>query len=105
MTATGCVKNWSGLMAVRWFLGLAEAGIYPGVNYLLSCWYKRSEFGVRAVGYPILSLSQKADMSRPSSSPLPQSRVPLEVSSQLQLTSWTVEAADLAGPGFSSSKE
>lgn len=44
----GFVTNWSGLMAARWFLGLAEAGLFPGVNYYLSCWYKRSEFGVRA---------------------------------------------------------
>jgi sugar phosphate permease len=32
---------------VRWFLGLAEAGLFPGVGYFLSCWYKRTEFGVR----------------------------------------------------------
>jgi MFS family permease len=49
MTSMGYVENWSGLMTARWFLGLAEAGLYPGVNYFLSCWYKRSEFGVRAV--------------------------------------------------------
>ncbi|KAF3912202.1 hypothetical protein ABW21_db0208814 [Orbilia brochopaga] len=48
MTFMGFVKNWSGLMAARWWLGLWEAGLYPGVNYYLSCWYKRSEFGVRA---------------------------------------------------------
>jgi MFS family permease len=35
-------------MAARWFLGLAEAGLFPGINYYLSCWYKRSEFGIRA---------------------------------------------------------
>ena len=43
----GTVKNFSGLMAARWFLGLAEAGLFPGVGYYLSCWYKRSELGVR----------------------------------------------------------
>ncbi|KAJ9164838.1 MFS general substrate transporter [Coniochaeta hoffmannii] len=48
MLGMGFVKNWSGLMAARWFLGLAEAGLFPGINYYLSCWYKRSEFGVRA---------------------------------------------------------
>lgn len=48
MTTMGLVHNFSGLMAARWFLGLAEAGLFPGVNYYLSCWYKRSEFGVRA---------------------------------------------------------
>lgn len=47
MTCMGLVKNYSGLMAVRWFLGLSEAGLFPGVGYFLSCWYKRSEFGVR----------------------------------------------------------
>jgi len=48
MVGMGFVTNWSGLMAARWFLGLTEAGLFPGVNYYLSCWYKRSEFGVRA---------------------------------------------------------
>lgn len=48
MLGMGFVENWSGLMAARWFLGLTEAGLFPGVNYYLSCWYKRSEFGVRA---------------------------------------------------------
>lgn len=44
----GFVTNYHGLMAARWFLGLTEAGLFPGINYYLSCWYKRSEFGVRA---------------------------------------------------------
>ena len=48
MTTMGLVHNFSGLMAVRWFLGVTEAGLFPGINYYLSCWYKRSEFGVRA---------------------------------------------------------
>lgn len=48
MTFMGFVENWSGLMAARWWLGLAEAGLFPGVQYYLSCWYRRSEFGVRA---------------------------------------------------------
>ncbi|KAF7308926.1 MFS domain-containing protein [Mycena kentingensis (nom. inval.)] len=33
--------------AIRWMLGLFEAGLYPGVAYHLSCWYKRSELGIR----------------------------------------------------------
>lgn len=48
MTGMGFTYNYSGLLAARWFLGLAEAGLFPGVNYYLSCWYKRSEFGIRA---------------------------------------------------------
>lgn len=48
MTTMGLVHNYEGLMTARWFLGMAEAGLFPGVNYYLSCWYKRSEFGIRA---------------------------------------------------------
>ena len=49
MVGMGFVKNWSGLMAARFFLGVTEAGLFPGVNYFISCWYKRDEFAVRAV--------------------------------------------------------
>ncbi|KAF7885429.1 uncharacterized protein EAF02_003938 [Botrytis sinoallii] len=33
MTFMGFVTNWSGLMAARFFLGLAEAGLFPGISY------------------------------------------------------------------------
>lgn len=39
----GLVKNWSGLLATRFFLGLAETGMFPGSFYLIGMWYKRSE--------------------------------------------------------------
>ncbi|KAL8713597.1 MAG: hypothetical protein Q9220_002459 [cf. Caloplaca sp. 1 TL-2023] len=48
MTTMGLVHNFQGLMTARFFLGLAEAGLFPGINYYLSCWYKRDEFGIRA---------------------------------------------------------
>ncbi|KAI9745738.1 MAG: hypothetical protein M1818_001274 [Claussenomyces sp. TS43310] len=48
MTFMGFCTNFSGMVAARWFLGLAEAGLFPGVNYYLSCWYKRDELGIRA---------------------------------------------------------
>ncbi|GLB41654.1 putative MFS general substrate transporter [Lyophyllum shimeji] len=48
MTLQGVVHNFGGLMGMRWMLGVFEAGLFPGVNYYLSCWYKRSEFGIRA---------------------------------------------------------
>lgn len=47
MTLMGLVHNYEGLLAARWFLGITEAGLFPGVAYYLSCWYKRSEFGIR----------------------------------------------------------
>ncbi|KAL8731511.1 MAG: hypothetical protein Q9166_003357 [cf. Caloplaca sp. 2 TL-2023] len=48
MTTMGLVHNFQGLMAARFFLGLTEAGLFPGINYYLSCWYRRDEFGIRA---------------------------------------------------------
>ncbi|KAF9048333.1 MFS general substrate transporter [Hymenopellis radicata] len=48
MTVQGLVHNYGGLVGMRWMLGMFEAGLFPGVNYYLSCWYKRSEFGIRA---------------------------------------------------------
>jgi MFS family permease len=36
MTLMGVVNNKAGLLACRWFLGIAEAGLFPGVNYYLS---------------------------------------------------------------------
>lgn len=43
MTLQGLVQNFSGLAATRFFLGLCEAGAFPGCFYLLSMWYKRTE--------------------------------------------------------------
>ncbi|OMP81323.1 putative transporter [Diplodia seriata] len=48
MTAMGLVHNFAGLATARFFLGLAEAGLFPGINYYLSCFYRRAELGVRA---------------------------------------------------------
>jgi MFS family permease len=60
MTLMGLVDNWSGLMAARWFLGLCEAGLFPGVSFYLSCWYKRSELGVRSVS-PLIRISNDSE--------------------------------------------
>jgi len=43
----GVVKNYHGLLAVRIFLGVAEAGLYPGVAYYLTLWYCTSEMAFR----------------------------------------------------------
>lgn len=48
MVTMGLTHNFSGMMAARWFLGTAEAGLFPGINFYLSCWYKRDELGIRA---------------------------------------------------------
>lgn len=39
MTLMGLVQNYHGLLIARIFLGLAEAGLYPGVAYYLTMWY------------------------------------------------------------------
>ncbi|KAI1101270.1 MFS general substrate transporter [Jackrogersella minutella] len=46
-TLQAAAFNWSGLMACRFFLAMAEAGYGPGVPYLLSFFYKRHELGFR----------------------------------------------------------
>src|SRR5215813_8929829 len=47
MTLMGTVHNLSGLVIARVFLGMMEAGYFPGVAYYLSMWYRRSEHAFR----------------------------------------------------------
>lgn len=44
---TAAVFNFSGLLAIRFFLGVAEAGFFPGVIMYLCYWYKPSERATR----------------------------------------------------------
>ena len=48
MTLTGLVKNLNGLIVARIFLGIAESGLFPGVNYYITLWYCRRECAFRA---------------------------------------------------------
>ncbi|KAG0238784.1 major facilitator superfamily domain-containing protein [Mortierella sp. GBAus27b] len=41
------VTNGAGLVATRFFLGLAESGFAPGPAYMISLWYRRSEQALR----------------------------------------------------------
>ncbi|KAN0125051.1 Major facilitator superfamily domain containing protein [Russula decolorans] len=47
MTSHGFARNYGDLIGLRFLLGLAEAGLFPGIVFYLSCWYKRSELGSR----------------------------------------------------------
>ncbi|KAK4160701.1 MFS general substrate transporter [Cladorrhinum sp. PSN259] len=47
MTLMGIVQGYSGLLAARLFLGVAEAGLFPGVAYYLTMWYTRDEIQLR----------------------------------------------------------
>ncbi|KAE8408113.1 major facilitator superfamily domain-containing protein [Aspergillus pseudonomiae] len=43
----GATRNYGGILATRFFLGLAEAGFYPGVLYHLSFWYNTDRMPLR----------------------------------------------------------
>lgn len=45
--STGGVQNFGGLLACRFFLGIAEAPFFVGVAFLFSGWYTRKELGLR----------------------------------------------------------
>ncbi|MCJ1307828.1 hypothetical protein MMC25_001476 [Agyrium rufum] len=42
-TLMGVTQNLGGFFAVRFVLGMTESGLFPGVVFYLSMWYKRSE--------------------------------------------------------------
>lgn len=42
-TLLGVVQNYAGYLSSRFFLGVSEAGLFPGVVFYLSMWYKRNE--------------------------------------------------------------
>ncbi|QGI85145.1 hypothetical protein CEK25_011874 [Fusarium fujikuroi] len=47
MTLMGIVQNYHGLLIARIFLGVTEAGLFPGVAYYLTMWYCRHEIQFR----------------------------------------------------------
>lgn len=47
MMAMAGAQNASGLLAARFFLGVAECGLFPGVVYLFSLWYTKDEQALR----------------------------------------------------------
>ncbi|KAI0897931.1 MFS transporter [Annulohypoxylon nitens] len=46
-TCTAAVKSYRGLVACRFFLGIAEAPFYPGATYILAIYYTHSEMATR----------------------------------------------------------
>merc|ERR1712000_501543 len=46
-TLMGIVTNYGGLLAARAALGIAEGGLFPGVTYYITLWYRRHECGLR----------------------------------------------------------
>lgn len=44
---TASARNFTDLIVIRVILGACEAPFFPGVFYLLSCWYTRKELALR----------------------------------------------------------
>ncbi|KAG1757702.1 major facilitator superfamily domain-containing protein [Suillus lakei] len=51
MMCHGFLRSYGGLVTLRVLLGVAEAGLYPGIVFYISCWYKRSELGTRVAAF------------------------------------------------------
>lgn len=47
MACMAACKNSAGLLASRFFLGITEAGLFPGIIFYLSLWYTRGEQATR----------------------------------------------------------
>lgn len=43
----GVTQNFAGFVVARTFLGITESGLFPGVVFYLSMWYKRREMHYR----------------------------------------------------------
>lgn len=46
-TCTAAAQSYGALVAIRFILGFVEAAYFPGCLYYLSCWYTRTELGLR----------------------------------------------------------
>lgn len=47
MIGMGFVQNFEGLLVTRILLGITEAGLFPGVSFFLTQWYRRYEVNFR----------------------------------------------------------
>src|SRR5690348_9300163 len=62
----GFVQNFAELLAVRFFLGVAEAGIWPAILVLISHWFPAAE-RARAYGYWIMNIAIASIITAPLS--------------------------------------
>jgi MFS family permease len=98
--AMGFVKNYTGMLVVRAFLGTSEGGLLPGIVLYLSMMYRRQEIGLRlGIIYSAASLSGAFGGLLGTPSPLVQA----DGQQLVYIKSVTVEVRRDGG-GFSSSK-
>nr|QFR37057.1 MFS transporter [Cyberlindnera americana] len=58
MTCMGVVKSFGGLFATRFLLGVFECGLYPGISYTLTMYYKKKQLQSRqAIFYAAASMA------------------------------------------------
>ncbi|KAG2369022.1 major facilitator superfamily domain-containing protein [Suillus spraguei] len=58
MTLMCLIRSYQSLVIARVFLGLTEAGLFPGINYYICLWYPRSERSKRiAIFFSAVSLA------------------------------------------------
>lgn len=57
-------NNKASLYACRALLGLFEGGLWPGICYQLTCWYRPDELAVRATALITVGPSHVMDLFR-----------------------------------------
>jgi MFS family permease len=102
-TLLGVVSNLAGYLTSRFFLGVAESGLFPGVVFYMSMWYKRNEQHYRiALFFSAASLAGAFGGILAWVSPVPRAREttynPLTRSRELAI--WPVLVDITAGDGF-----
>lgn len=61
----GAVHDFAGVTAVRFLLGVFEAGLFPGLVYYLTFWFRHNERSVR-VAFILASATLAGAVSSPT---------------------------------------
>ncbi|KAL7626058.1 hypothetical protein AAE478_002828 [Parahypoxylon ruwenzoriense] len=51
LLSQGFVRSYSSLLTTRALLGLFEGGLFPGINFYITQWYRRDECGLRMAAF------------------------------------------------------
>lgn len=60
MTTMGIIHDFSGLFWSRFFLGMFEAGMIPGISFVISMWYRKNELQFRQAVILSVAISANA---------------------------------------------
>jgi MFS family permease len=106
-TLMGIVQDLTGFFIARFFLGVAESGLFPGVVYYFSMWYQRRERQFRIslfFGAAALAGSFGGILAYVSTPILARWTTPSCANARLRRESdtWPVSCGKTVGAGFSS---